>query len=254
MFRFVLVALSLTSTLGLNSKVYSSKWKNAFASLAVGFGLAQSTHAAELPVYFGVGCFWHVQHEFVDAEKQILKRADNELTSLAGYAGGKATGNGKVCYHNLQGIAEYGDLGHGEVVNLKVPEETVGAFAQQYFDLFGADGDRPDKGDRGPEYRSLLGVPGGAASPYFKDIAEAATAKGIKLVEGKGNDADTLGKRMVWVMDSDKFPFYQAEVYHQFHDGFMLNEQYPQEYNSIRDAKVAEGVLKPTGCPERILF
>ena len=34
---------------------------------------------------------------------------------------------------------------------------------------------------------------------------------------GKGDDADTLGKKLIWVMDSDKFPFRQAEVYHQFH-------------------------------------
>lgn len=56
---------------------------------------------------------------------------------------------------------------------------------------------------------------------------------------------------MVWVMDSDKFPFRQAEIYHQFHgsyfycfslsviimsirlDGFMPGEQYPESYNSL---------------------
>lgn len=72
------------------------------------------------------------------------------------------------------------------------------------------------------------------------------------------------------VMDSDKFPFYQAEVYHQFHgnahniyshtlftailliciDGFMPGEQYPETYNAIRQAKTSSGELKETGCPE----
>ena len=27
-------------------------------------------------VYFGCGCFWHVQHEFVEAERKILGRKD----------------------------------------------------------------------------------------------------------------------------------------------------------------------------------
>lgn len=30
--------------------------------------------------YWGVGCFWHAQHEFVSAEKRILGRTDDQLT------------------------------------------------------------------------------------------------------------------------------------------------------------------------------
>ena len=37
----------------------------------------------------------------------------------------------------------------------------IGAFAEEYFKLF-KNGDRPDLGDRGAEYRSLIGLPGGA--------------------------------------------------------------------------------------------
>ncbi|KAJ1440607.1 hypothetical protein B484DRAFT_391183, partial [Ochromonadaceae sp. CCMP2298] len=33
-----------------------------------------------VPVYFGVGCFWHVQHEFVQAEKNSLGRTDEQIT------------------------------------------------------------------------------------------------------------------------------------------------------------------------------
>ena len=43
-----------------------------------------------ISVYFGCGCFWHVQHEFVEAERNILQRSDDAITSRAGYAGGKA--------------------------------------------------------------------------------------------------------------------------------------------------------------------
>ena len=66
--------------------------------------------------------------------------------------------------------------------------------------------------DKGGEYRSLLGLPGGTKHPKYQLVEEAANARGMKLVQGKGNDPDTLGKRIVYVMDSTKFPFYQAEV------------------------------------------
>lgn len=88
-------------------------------------------------VYFGVGCFWHIQHEFVEAERALLGRSDAELTSLTGYAGGNALGSeGRVCYHNLRGIADYGKLGHGEVVGLKLPPNKIVDFSKVYFSLF----------------------------------------------------------------------------------------------------------------------
>ncbi len=70
--------------------------------------------------------------------------------------------------------------------------------------------------DRGGEYRSLLGLPGGTSNPAYPAVEAAATAKGMTLVLGKGNDPDTLGTKKVFVYDTAKFPFYQAEVYHQF--------------------------------------
>jgi hypothetical protein len=93
-------------------------------------------------VYFGVGCFWHIQHEFIQAERDLLGRGDAQLTSLAGYAGGKSvkradgTGLPLVCYHNLMGVADYGSLGHGEVVGMKLPSDTIETFGKVYFSLF----------------------------------------------------------------------------------------------------------------------
>ena len=46
----------------------------------------------------------------------------------------------------------------------------------------------------------------------FHQVDIAASNHGMTLVDGKGNDPDTLGKRMVYVMDSNVFPFHQAEV------------------------------------------
>jgi hypothetical protein len=93
-------------------------------------------------VYFGVGCFWHIQHEFIQAERDLLGRSDDQLTSLAGYAGGKniqkaaGTNQPLVCYHNLMGVADYGKLGHGEVVGMKLPADQIETFGKVYFSLF----------------------------------------------------------------------------------------------------------------------
>jgi len=220
---------------------------------------ARAADADTTSVYFGVGCFWHVQHEFVSAEKKLLGRSDAQVTAATGYAGGTRVGSnptlpnnkeGVVCYHNLMAVADYGKLGHGEVVNLKIPASSVRGFADEYFSLFGSDRERPDKGDRGPEYRSLLGLPGGVKSPLFAQVKAAADAKGLALLEGRGDDSDTMGKKAVWVMDTDTFPFHQAELYHQFHDGFMPGEQYPESYNTLALAAYKDGRITQTGCPD----
>lgn len=245
-----------------------SSWSNKILpkillpfALFTGHPVLASENTNNIPVYFGVGCFWHVQHEFVQAEKAILKRSDNEVTAIAGYAGGtkssknlkvKPDGKGVVCYHNLQGFADYGSLGHGEVVGLNIPSSSIKAFANEYFSLFGKDGDRPDKGDRGPEYRSLLGLPGGIKSPLFPDVQEEAEKKGLTLKVGAGNDRDTLGTKSVWVMDSNQFPVYQAEIYHQYHDGFMPGESYPQSYNSLAKQAYSDGRISLSGCPDSV--
>jgi len=208
----------------------------------------------DVPMYFGVGCFWHVQHEFIQAEKRILDRSESDFSSLAGYAGGLGLKDANqprdlVCYHNMLGVGDYGKKGYGEVVGMSIPGESIKDFAKEYFSLFSG-GDRPDKGDRGPEYRSMIGLPGGIASPYFADINELAKEQGLSLKTGQGNDPDTLGKKTVWLMDSNAFPFRQAEIYHQYHDGFMPGEQYPESYNALVKKALASGKIAPTGCPD----
>ena len=209
---------------------------NSAASLAFGVPVASLLLASPQPasadagdltdVYFGVGCFWHIQHEFVEAERKLLGRGDKELTSLTGYAGGRSTDKeGRVCYHNFQSIADYGEFGHGEVVGMKIPGSSIGDFAKEYFDLFTPKGERVDPMDRGGEYRSLIGLPGGVKNSHYAEVEAAAKAKGMTLEEGKGNDPDTLGKKLVYVYDTAKYPFYQAEVYHQFHNDFQVGRR-----------------------------
>lgn len=224
---------------------------SAFSSSTPAFAEGGEASDALTDVYFGVGCYWHIQHEFVEAEKKILGRGPKDFTSRTGYAGGTKSENGKVCYHNMKSIADYGKLGHGEVVGMTIPEKKIGDFAVEYFNLFTAKGERVDPMDRGGEYRSLLGLPGGDKHPMYPSIVAAAEAKGMTVQLGKGNDPDTLGKKMVWAYDSNEFPFYQAEVYHQFHNDFQ-SPAYGKAYNSLADLAFDDGRLKSTGCPDRV--
>ena len=267
---FISFLLIFSLTLAPASPWNLCKLKKAVttATVAAGlsFGAAPGAHAAgALPnrdIYFGVGCYWHVMHEFVQTEQNVLGRGTKEVTSAAGYGGSKLVGKdsnrpdnkkGVVCYHNLMGVGDYGSLGYGEVVGMDLPktEGAMRAFAKEYFSLF-KNGDRPDLGDRGLEYRSLIGLPGGMNSPLFKALEEEAVSAGQKLVAGKGGDTDTSGKKIVWIYDSDEFPFRQAEIYHQFHDGFMPGEQYPQAYNDLAREAYFDGRIEPTGCPDSI--
>ena len=75
------------------------------------------------------------------------------VQAKAGYAGGsrlgkdtnRPGGKGLACYHNMMNVADYGQLGHGEVVGVDIPKSAVKGFADQYFSLFGKDSERPDK-------------------------------------------------------------------------------------------------------------
>mmetsp|Transcript_72572 Transcript_72572/g.216588 ORF Transcript_72572/g.216588 Transcript_72572/m.216588 type:complete len:305 (-) Transcript_72572:44-958(-) len=219
------------------------------AVVAVGAPRAARAEGGSVNVFFGQGCFWHVQHELVKKETNALGRQGGDITALAGYAGGlKAGDKGRVCYHNLALAPDYGQLGHTEVVNVSVPEEKVGDFAKDYFDAaskypFG----RADPQDRGTEYRSAIGLPGGMDGPLYKQI-EAANNGRMQLLAGKGNDADTVGTKKVWIYDSDKFPFYQGEVYHQFHDDML--ERYSDPYHKLKGTLLDSGKLRKVECPE----
>ena len=93
------------------------------AATALTFGNAAAAADGDenlTDVYMGVGCFWHIQHEFVDAERKLLGRGDHRLTSRAGYAGGtKAGSESRVCYHNFRSVADYGKLGREEMSSVR---------------------------------------------------------------------------------------------------------------------------------------
>eukprot|EP00467_Chlorarachnion_reptans_P020999 CAMPEP_0114517038 /NCGR_PEP_ID=MMETSP0109-20121206/17670_1 /TAXON_ID=29199 /ORGANISM="Chlorarachnion reptans, Strain CCCM449" /LENGTH=162 /DNA_ID=CAMNT_0001697511 /DNA_START=497 /DNA_END=985 /DNA_ORIENTATION=- len=162
----------------------------------------------------------------------------------------------------MRQVGDYGRLGHAEVVQMTIPEPMLKDFATRYFNLFvkyDLPGitivDRADPQDKGPEYRSLLGLPGGIHSssfPIIKDAAKEVLGDSWKLVEGQGNEPDTLLKKTIYVMDSEKFPFHVAEMYHQFHNDFQ-SPPYGKEYNHLRDTFRERGVISETGCPEGMI-
>ena len=67
----------------------------AAALLAVAMSVAPcgAARASEsVPLYFGNGCFWGRQKDYVDTERKALGRAPEQVTAVVGYAGGKKTG------------------------------------------------------------------------------------------------------------------------------------------------------------------
>jgi peptide methionine sulfoxide reductase MsrA len=159
--------------------------------------------------------------------------------------------DGKVCYNNARQVSQYGDLGHAEVLRLKIPSSSFPVFTAEYFELFDKNGYRPDQaGDRGLEYRSVVGLPGGSKSALAKLLIEASKANSDKLdfAKGSGSDPDS---RLSWIRPT--FPFYVGEQYHQFHDGFNLGENYPGSYNGLAATLAKESKLGVSDCPNGLL-
>uniref|UniRef100_A0A383W0J3 peptide-methionine (S)-S-oxide reductase n=1 Tax=Tetradesmus obliquus TaxID=3088 RepID=A0A383W0J3_TETOB len=229
---------------------------------------AATTGSAAVPTaYFGNGCFWGRQKDFVDTELRLGRTSPADISALVGYAGGKATGpDGKVCYYyNGDPRTIYERLGHAEVVQVALSQQQQDAqqefqaFAETYFKQFqqaprGRGMMRLDPQDAGPGYRNVVGLPGGVSSPYYK-LLQAANVNGMELREGKGNvyergqpvEGDEIN--VVWVVDSDELPFYRAEVYHQFHNG--LGKAFSPAYTrDLKQAVLSTGKIAPTGCLE----
>lgn len=200
--------------------------------------------AAEPPsttVYFGNGCFWGRQKDFVDVEQGLLKRSPEQTSAVVGYAGGRTTSpDGKVCYYYSKNPANvYERLGHAEVVQLQLDrgneEKQMRMFADRYFSQFKRSpfggmqrlvcahhmgcrvyitlNPAQDPQDKGPGYRNVVGFPGGMDSPLFPSFA-AANKNNMKLVRGQGNEFvggkptedDVLNT--VYIVDSTALPFY----------------------------------------------
>ena len=107
---------------------------------------------------------------------------------------------------------------------------------------------RKDAQDTGPMYRNVIGIPGGVNGPLYP-VLVAANVHGMQLQRGSG-PADTHGEGVVYVYDSEVFPFYRGEQYHQFHKNVVLRRAVPSEYlDDAAHAATERGWIEPT-CEE----
>lgn len=214
-------------------------------------------------VWFANGCFWGRQKSFVDCEINSLNRSINSVSAVVGYAGGRngAGELGKVCYFTGPRKSHYeSPLGHCEAVRVSpTSADEFATYATTFFSQFvrvpGRGMGRSDPQDQGSGYRSSVGIPGGINGMYFP-LLQKANVHGMQLREGSGNDgrahtarandADLLN--VVWVLDSNVFPFYQAEHYHQCHDG--VGEPFPAWYKRDVKQSLEQRLLTSTGCPD----
>jgi len=243
----------------------------ALAACALTLSISVSTppvaSASEVePVYFGNGCFWGRQYDFIKAEED-MGRQNKDISAVVGYAGGKLRSpDGKVCYYyTTEKDTVYERLGHAEVVQVELrgedrasKEDEFRKYAKTYFSQFRRlpDGrmQRQDPQDAGPGYRNVVGIPGGIRSPLFQ-ILQEENINSMRLLEGSGNEYRN-GKPMegdvintVWIVDSTSLPFYQAEVYHQFHNG--LGKLFPASYTKdLKQQAIENKIVTETGCPE----
>ena len=157
--------------------------------------------------------------------------------------------------HNANNTADYAQLGHAEAVQLKIPPSSLAAAAAVFFSSFieYAPGlyCREDYFDQGPAYRALVGLPGGVHGSYYGQL-RAANKHNMTLVESiAGSDADTFEQSKVFVMDSDRFTFHQADLCLQFHDN--VTGHYTDAYHNLKDVFLHEGRLHDTKCPRNII-
>lgn len=105
---------------------------------AVALSAAQPALAEITPVYFGNGCFWGRQKDFVDTEMQ-LGREMSTSTAVVGYAGGQENSK-NVCYYYNAPDSLYEKQGHAEVVQVGIDSSNAadefGKFAETYFKQF----------------------------------------------------------------------------------------------------------------------
>eukprot|EP00457_Paulinella_chromatophora_P010113 gb/GEZN01010202.1/.p1 GENE.gb/GEZN01010202.1/~~gb/GEZN01010202.1/.p1 ORF type:complete len:323 (+),score=31.48 gb/GEZN01010202.1/:201-1169(+) len=221
-------------------------------------------------IWLGNGCFWERQYAYVNIELNCdfnpkptpapclkpFNRSKANITSKAGYAGG--FGKGLACYHSgdRNDGTSYELLGHAEVVEVELAsgqeEWQFKELIDDYFASFTQTANgmaRPDEGDHGSAYRSVIGLPGGVQSELYP-LVQAANMHQMVLEEAtQGTEGDVFNH--VWVMDSDKFPFQRAEQYHQFHSNFF-GPSYPNSYIvDLWHYHIALGTIPPTGCPEQ---
>mmetsp|Transcript_125383 Transcript_125383/g.297676 ORF Transcript_125383/g.297676 Transcript_125383/m.297676 type:complete len:354 (+) Transcript_125383:52-1113(+) len=215
-------------------------------------------------VYFGNGCFWHTQYDTFLIEEDPagpFRRNQSGITSLVGYAGGRfQSPSGAMCYHGFP-ANDYSRLGHAEAVSVQldarsgeVAQQQVAALAKMYFDhgfqsLPDGRRQRLDPQDVGAEYRNVIGLPGGMDNAELWPLIEAANVFNMPLLPGAVGDSE--GEFVVYVYDSEVWPFFRGEDYHQFHPNTVIGRPVPSSYtNDLKQLQAEMGRIDESdrGC------
>jgi len=219
-------------------------------------------------IWFGEGCFWERQWAYFNVEidpEGPFKRTNETVSSVVGYAGSKKAGpDGLVCYHSNDGASDYEMLGHCEDVRVTLDaakeNEQFAALCKDFFGSFTfTDGGftRPDPGDQGSAYRVTVAIPGGVKGSLYPILSAANKKLEAKYNKSMILKADASGNttqdafNTVWVMDSDEFPFFLGEQYHQFHADFHPDGNYPDWYQTgLWKLQIKLGNIPKGGCPD----
>jgi len=222
-------------------------------------------------VWFGEGCFWERQYPYTRIEldpEGPFRRKNETVTSVAGYAGSQQSiSTSQVCYETAANVSlDYGNLGYAESVRISLDHgrenQQFRALVDDFFKSFTATEtgfQRPDPQDKGTPYRTMVGIPGGVSGSLYHVLEAANVPRGpynltMNLVGDKNGSVDDKFNT-VFVMDSEKFLFYKAEQYHQFHsDVFHHGTFYPDWYRTdLWELQISLGKIPfggSTGCPD----
>jgi len=219
-------------------------------------------------IWFGEGCFWERQWPYANIEldpQGPFNRTNETVSSRVGYAGSKEAGpDGLVCYHSSDGASDYEMLGQAEAVRVTLDggkeKDQFAALCKDFFESFTFTGDgfvRPDPGDIGSAYRVAVAFPGGVKGSLYPILSAANQKLEAKYNKSMTLKADATGNttqdefNTVWVMDSDEFPFFLGEQYHQFHADFHPTGNYPDWYQTnLWKLQIQLGNIPKGGCPD----
>ena len=215
-------------------------------------------------IYLANGCYWERQWAYYEVETThpAFSRSDANFSAKVGYAGGTRAGNGApVCYHSGD-ARDYSRIGMAEATRVVLDRSN----AENQMKALARDFSTPSLAHLANERARILGTgarPTGQWSAcraahlrLSTPIFAAENTFNMQLNPGRGGDADALN--VVYVYDSDLFPFFDGEVYHQAHCNFFMSSgmPYPKTYTAgVWSQHKAGGgyygnLWTPTGCPE----
>jgi len=182
-----------------------------------------------ISVYFGSACAQLTQRDLISVERRPpFSRSMDSVTAKVGYATGRSIPEGySVCYYNAPLESYYEDYAYAQVVEvlLDIKNETsqFAAVFSEYFNIVAEISTNLKSSAFLRRKRNVVGVPGGFDGPY-KNMLESISTSRLPLAQGD-RDLTWFDDSVVYVYDSDEFPFFLGETYTQWHDNFSTTDE-----------------------------